>query len=142
MENFINNNFSPMKNTIRGSYSSILNWKMFDFSNTIYKNNNELIEEYVEEKNYLQKQIYDIEINNIGLLQYISFLDKRCSFINITHNNTINFIIAHYRELKHILDNAIFIYNKNLYNIGLLNEKIYDINITINKLKLNICYSL
>ena len=135
MENSINNNFSPMKNTIRGSYATILNWKMFDFSNTIYKNNNELIEEYVEEKNYLQKQIYDIEINNIDLLQYIYILDKRCSFINITHNNTMNFIIAHYRELKNILDNAIFIYNKNLYNIGLLNEKIYDINITINNLK-------
>jgi hypothetical protein len=138
MENSINNNFSPMKNTIRGSYSPILNWKMCDFSNTIYKNNNELIEEYIEEKNYLQKQIYDIEINNIGLLQYIYILDKRCTFINITHNNTRNFIIAHYKELKHVLDNRILIYNKNLYNIGLLNEKIYNINITINKLKLNI----
>jgi hypothetical protein len=141
MENSINNNFSPMKNTIRGSYSPILNWQMFDFSNTIYTNN-ELIEAYIEEKNYLQKQIHDIEITNISLLQYIYFLDKRCRFVNITHNNTMNFIIAHYRELKHVLDNAIYIYNKNLYNISLLNEKIYDINITINKLKLNICYSL
>lgn len=141
MENNINNNFSPMKNTIRGSYSPILNWKMFDFSNTIYTNN-ELIEAYIEEKTYLQKQIYDIEINNISLLQYIHFLEKRCTLVNITHNNTINFIIAHYRELKHVLDNAISIYNKNLYNINLLNEKIYDITITIYNLKLNTYYIL
>jgi hypothetical protein len=141
MENSTNNNFSQMKHTIRGSYSPILNWQMFDFSNTIYTNN-ELIEAYIEEKRYLEKQIYDIEINNISVIHYIYFLDKRCNFVNITHSNTINFIIAHYRELKHLLDNAIYIYNKNLYNISLLNEKIYDINITINNLKSKIYYNV
>jgi hypothetical protein len=40
------------------------------------------------------------------------------------------------------LDNAIYIYNKNLYNISLLNEKIYDINITINNLKSKIYYNV
>jgi len=114
---------------------------MFDFSNTIYTNN-ELIEAYIEEKRCLKKQIYDIEINNISLIQYIYFLDKRCNFVNITHNNTMNFIIAHYREFKNVLENAIYIYNKNVYNISLLNEKIYDINLTINNLKSKICYSV
>ena len=141
MENSTNNNFSQMKHTIRGSYSPILNWQMFDFSNTIYTNN-ELIEAYIEEKRCLKKQIYDIEINNISLIQYIYFLDKRCNFVNITHNNTMNFIIAHYRELKHVLDCTIHIYNKNVYNISLLNEKIYDINMIINNLKSKICYSV
>ena len=52
MENSINNNFNSVTNTIRGSYSPILNWNLFDFSN----NNNisykeELINEYIEEKN-------------------------------------------------------------------------------------------
>ena len=77
-----------------------------------------------------------------SVIHYIYFLDKRCNFVNITHSNTINFIIAHYRELKHLLDNAIYIYNKNLYNISLLNEKIYDINITINNLKSKIYYNV
>ncbi len=138
MENSINN-FNSVTNTIRGSYSPVLNWNIFDFpinNNISYKE--ELINEYIEEKKYLEKQIYEIEVNNINLLNNIYFFNKRCNYINITHSNTINFIIAHYRELKHILDKLIYIYNKNIYNINLLNEKIYEINMMIYNLKENI----
>jgi hypothetical protein len=54
----------------------------------------------------------------------------------------MNFMLAHYRELKKVLDNTIYIYNKNLYNINLLNGKIYGINTIINNLKSKIGYSV
>jgi len=135
MENSINDNYI----TIRGSYSSTVNWDMFDFLNTKNINDN-LINNYNEEKKHLENEVYEIEFNNIYLLNCIYFLDRRCNFKNITHSNTINFIIAHYRELKQLLDKTIYNYNKNLYNISLLNEKIYEINMTIYNLKQNFCF--
>jgi len=133
MGNSINDNCVK----IRGSYSTVLNWNIFDFYDT---NNNisykdELINKYVKEKKYFEKQIHDIKIYNINILNNIYFFNKRCNFINITHSNTINFIINHYKEIQYILDKLIYIYDKNIYNINLLNEKIYELNMTIYNLK-------
>jgi hypothetical protein len=135
----MDNNFGSVNHIIRGSYTSILNSNYFDFSNSFYLSDlNQLIEGHIEEQTYFKKQIHKFELINIKLLQNIIFLDKRCNFVNITHSNTINFIIQNYRQLKHTLDNLIFIYNNNLDYINLLKEKNNNITININVLKLNI----
>lgn len=139
MENSSNDIFTPIKNTTRRSLFPILNRQKFNSSNTIYKDKNKLIKTYIEKRTRLQKQIYTIEINNITLIRHMYFLEKRCNFVNITHSNTRNFIITHYGELKNLLDNTIYAYNKNLYNTSLLKEKINEINETIYNLKERIC---
>jgi hypothetical protein len=90
----MDNNFGSVNHIIRGSYTSILNSNYFDFSNSFYLSDlNQLIEGHIEEQTYFKKQIHKFELINIKLLQNIIFLDKRCNFVNITHSNTINFII-------------------------------------------------
>jgi hypothetical protein len=137
----MDNNFDSVNHIIRGSYSSILNSNYFDFSNSFYLTDlNQLLECHIEEEKYLKKQIYELEFINIKLLKNIIFLDKRCNFVNITHSNTINFILQNYRQLKHVLDNLVIMYNNNLNHINSTKEKIFDINLYINKLKSNINY--
>lgn len=130
--------------TIRGTYTQNSDCQTNNFSNIFFSNSKsnlkELIEEYTKEKKYFENQLYQIELDNFKLLQYIHFLDKRCYFINLTHSNTINFIIANYRQLKNILDKLVIIYNNNLEYIKFNKEKIYNINMTINTLKLNMSY--
>jgi hypothetical protein len=143
MENSINDNYI----TIRGSYFSNTknindniinnyNKEKTPFENDVFKNiQDNIINNYNIEKKYFENEVYMIQLNNKYLLNIISFLEKRCTFVNITHSNTRNFIGAHYKELKHLLDKTIFKYKSNLYNIYLLNEKIYGINVIINNLK-------
>lgn len=130
--------FNSFDTTIRGSYTQILNYQNNDFSNNFYKSDlHQIIEEHIEEKNKIQNQILDIQLDNTRLLQHIFFLDKRCCLINITHSNTTNFILANYSQLKTILDRLIIIYNKNLEYINYFKEKIYSIDLSITTLKLN-----
>lgn len=131
--------FNSFDTTIRGSYTQILNYRNNDLLNNFYKSDlHQIIEEHIEEKNKLQNEIYYIELDNIRLLQHIYFLDKRCCLINITHSNTTNFILANYTQLKTILDRLIIIYNKNLDYITYIKEKIYNIDLSVSRLKLNI----
>lgn len=133
--------FNSFNYTIRGSYTPILNYQNVDLSNNFYISDlKQLIEDYTKEKKHFESEIFQLESDNIRLLQNIFFFDRRCYFINITHSNTINFIIANYSQLKNILDKLILIYNKNLDYINFKKEKIYSINLTINTLKSNINY--
>jgi hypothetical protein len=75
--------------------------------------------------------IYDIELLNIKLLQNIRFLNKICYFVNIKHSNTTNFIMRNYKQLKHLLDYYVILYNKNLNKINLMKEKINNINLNM-----------
>lgn len=135
--------FNSFHTTIRGSYTEILNYQYTDFSNNFYVSDlKKIIEEQIKEKVKFESQILERELDNTRLLQNIYFLDRRCYFINITHSNTINFIIANYRQIKNILDKLIIMYNKNLDYINYLKEKIYSINLSINRLKSNINYHL
>lgn len=133
--------FNSFDTTIRGSYTQILNYQNNDFSNNFYISDlHQIIEEHIEEKKKFQNQILYIELDNTRLLQHIIFLDKRCCLINMTHSNTTNFILANYTQLKTILDRLIIIYNKNLDYITYIKEKMYNIDLSISRLKLNINY--
>jgi hypothetical protein len=126
-------------NTITGSYASNIILNKLDLDNIFYLpsifNESDLEKQYIEDKKKLEKYLYDIELVNINLLIKIRFLNKRYCFVNITHNNTTNFIMKNYIQIKKMLDNYVVIYNKNLYKINLTKEKINNINLNILSIK-------
>lgn len=128
-----------INNGIRGSYSYSQNSNNQDDYSSIYciYNLNELIQSYNKEKTLIEKDILQLELINIDLLKHISFFDKRYCLVNITHSNTANFIIANYKPLKYILDKLIFMYDTNLDIIYAKKEKLNNIILTINTLKLD-----
>jgi hypothetical protein len=65
------------------------------------------------------------------LLKNIRFLNKICCFKNITHSNSVNFIMKNYRPLKQLLNNYIIIYNDNLNKIIITKKKIDNIDSNI-----------
>ena len=89
-------------------------------------NNNFLI----REKNCIEKIVNGLECINMNLLRYIHFLNKQCCVLNITYNNTINFILHHKLELTQLLGKFVLVYNENVYNINLIKKKINIINLT------------
>jgi hypothetical protein len=88
-------------------------------------NNNFLI----REKNCIEKIVNRLECINMNILRYMDFFNKKYYVINITHNNTINFIMQNNSQLKKLLDKFVFVYNNNLYNINLIKNKINIINL-------------
>jgi hypothetical protein len=84
----------------------------------------------IKEKKYIEKHICSLEYINNNILRFINFLNKQYYVINITHNNTINFIMQNKLQLKHLLDKLVVVYNDNLYNINLIKKKINIINLT------------
>jgi hypothetical protein len=135
MFNIKDNNSMP-NNTIKGSYISHINQCDNNSSNNFYLpaifNGIELEKQYIEDIKKMTMYIYDIELVNMKLLQNISFLNKICYFVNITHSNTTNFIMRNYKQLKHLLDYYVILYNKNLNKINLMKEKINNINLNLN----------
>jgi hypothetical protein len=84
----------------------------------------------IKEKKNIEKHIGSLEFINNNILRFINFLNKKYYVINITHNNTINFIMQNKLQLKHLLDKLVVVYNDNLYNINLIKKKINIINLT------------
>lgn len=125
---------SNPNNAIVGSYTSV-NTNKSGLDNIFYLpsifNDNDLEKQYIEDKKNLEKYLYNIELINIQLLKKILFLNKICYFVNITHSNTINFIMKNNKNLKYLLDNYMFYYNKNLNKINLTKKKIDIINSNI-----------
>jgi hypothetical protein len=132
--------FINTDNTIRGSYASKIDEHYTLYETYIY-NSQEVKYEYEEEKKYMEYQLQHlINKNNILLLE-IKFLNKKYYCLNVTHNNTINFIIQNIQSLKSLLNRLTYIYNKNRYYIDLIKEKIHIINSNINTCNFNIfCY--
>lgn len=127
------------KYIIRGSYSSSVNYQYLNVINIFYENNlQELINENIEEINKMEKNINEIQIININLLQNIYLFEKRCKFINATISNTTNFIIANFNNVCFLLNKYINNYNNNIIKIEELKNKINDLNIIINSLKNNL----
>ena len=89
-------------------------------------NNNFLI----REKICIEKLVNGLECININLLQYIKFLNKQCCVLNITYNNTINFILQYKLQLTQLLGKFVLVYNENMYNINLIKKKLNIINLT------------
>jgi hypothetical protein len=84
----------------------------------------------IKGKKYVEKHIGSLEYININILRYINCLNKQYYLINVTHSNTINFIMKTQLQLKQLLEKLIVIYNDNLYNINLITKKINIINLT------------
>ena len=128
MENNLFSFINMDNNTIRGSYGLITETP---YNSYIY-NLQELIDEYDEEKIYMECQLQNLINKNSILSSHINFLNKKYYRLNVTHNNTINFIIKNNQSLKLLLDRLTYIYDKNIYDINLIKEKIYIINSNIN----------
>ena len=112
-------------------------YKKVYFVNTDYYNINDDIfgcknkhNFVIREKKSIEKYLNSLEHININILHYIRFLNKKYYITNISHNNTINFIMKTQLQLKQILDKFVFVYNENLYNINLIKNKINIINLT------------
>ena len=84
----------------------------------------------ITEKKSIEKCLNSLECINMNILRYINFLNKQYYVINISHNNTINFILQHKLQLTQLLDKFVLVYNDNLYNINLIKKKINIINLT------------
>ena len=84
----------------------------------------------ITEKKSIEKYLNGLECINMNLLRYINFLNKQYYVINITHNNTINFILQNKLYVTKLLDKYVLVYNDNLYNINLIKKKINIINLT------------
>ena len=84
----------------------------------------------ITEKKSIEKYLNGLECINMNILRYINFLNKQYYVINITHNNTINFILQNKLYVTQLLDKYVLVYNDNLYNINLIKKKINIINLT------------
>lgn len=84
----------------------------------------------ITEKKSIEKHLNGLEYINMNILRYINFLNKKYYVINMSHNNTINFIIQNKLQLTTLLDKYVLVYNDNLYNINLIKKKINIINLT------------
>jgi hypothetical protein len=128
MDKMNNQYFTFINNTIRGTYN-------------IEEDTQQKINDLIEDINILERHIDNIEYTNSYLLKDIKFLDKIYNYDNITHNNTINFIMKNSRNIKFMLDKIINAYEKNIYKIELLKERIIYMNKTIYiyNSKLNMC---
>lgn len=119
-------------NKITGSYGSEIVFNNLGSDNIFCLPSifceNDLEKQYIDEKKNMEKYLNDIQLVNIDLLQNIYFFDKKCRFVNITHSNTNNFIMRNYIQLKQLINNYAFNYNKNINKIILTKEKINNIN--------------
>jgi hypothetical protein len=127
-------------NIITSSYTSI-NYSNLGSDNVFYLpsifNESDLETQYIEDKENMEKYLYNIELININLLKNIQFLNKICYNVNIKNSNTINFVMKNYIYIKKILNNYIILYNENINKINITNRKINDININILYVKHN-----
>ena len=123
---------SNPNNIITSSYTSI-NYNNLGSDNVFYLpsifNESDLETQYIEDKENMEKYLYNIELINMNLLKNIIFLNKICYNINIKHSNTINFMMKNYIHIKKTLDNYLILYNENIIKINITNKKINDINI-------------
>lgn len=131
---------SNPNNTITNSYASV-NYNNLDSDNTFFLpsifNESDLETQYIEDKENMEKYLYNIELINMNLLKNIIFLNKICYNVNIKHSNTINFIMKNYIHIKKTLDNYLILYNENIIKINITNKKINDINTNILYVKHN-----
>ena len=131
---------SNPNNIIANSYTSI-NYNNLDSDNTFFLpsifNDNDLESQYIEDKKYMEKYLYNIELINMNLLKNIRFLNKICYSVNIKNSNTINFVMKNYIYIKKILDKYIILYNENVIKINITNKQINDINTNILYVKHN-----
>jgi hypothetical protein len=123
---------SNPNNIITSSYTSI-NYSNLGSDNVFYLpsifNESDLDTQYIEDKENMEKYLYNIELINMNLLKNIIFLNKICYNVNIKHSNTINFVMKNYIHIKKTLDNYLILYNENIIKINITNKKINDINI-------------
>jgi hypothetical protein len=85
----------------------------------------------ITEKKGIEKYLNGLECINMNILRYINFLNNQYYVINITHNNTINFLLQHKLQVTRLLDKYMLVYNDNLYNINLIKKKINIMNLTV-----------
>ena len=127
---------SNPNNIITSSYTSI-NYNNLGSDNVFYLpsifNESDLETQYIEDKENMEKYLYNIKLINMNLLKNIRFLNKICYNVNIKHSNTINFVMKNYIYIKKILNNYIILYNENINKINITNRK-------INNIKMNILY--
>jgi hypothetical protein len=123
MDESTNHYFITINNTIRGTYDNTNSYS-YNYIEEI-KNT---IKYLIYNKTILEENVTKLEYNNSIALRDIKLLDKIYYCTNITHNNTINFILKNNIQIKFLLDKVVSAYNRNSYDIELVKEKIYDIS--------------
>lgn len=128
-----------MDGTAKGT--SYLNPFMTDYSafafptlSTSFLSLQNMLDNYYEKKQCYEKQIYSLESENAKMFRHIKILEKRCKLTDITHSNTVNFVLNNHTNIKVVLVNLVAKYNNNLDFIDLIQEKIEMINVNIKTL--------
>jgi hypothetical protein len=95
----------------------------------------DLIDYYNNEKKHLLFQLECLEIDQGKIVKYIRFLEKKYYLIDVTHNNTINFVLSknNSQSIRRILHFYNKIYRKINDDIKLISSKIRNINLFISK---------
>lgn len=125
---------SVINNTITGSYE----YKSIYYSDDTIKNIKSIVNNLLNEKQDIKDEIIKIEYINSNILRNIYFFDKIYCYERIRHNNTINFVLKNYSQIKGLLDRFNNIYNYNYNTIYILKEKIYTLDLTIDSYNLHI----
>lgn len=96
----------------------------------------ELINSYVIEKNKLLDNVDQITKTNIKLSNYIDLLVRKYYYINVKHNNTINFLMSPHnlKSVKRLIKKYTDIYDNNLFQLNILQYKIYNIDVFLNNM--------
>ncbi len=87
-----------------------------------------IISYYVKELNIIKGYLKELKLKNFKLIQYYDLFSSKYNYVNVKHNNTINFL---FKNIDSILF-AMKIIEKN-YNIN--NSKIETIEIEIKNIE-------
>jgi len=95
----------------------------------------DLIEYYNNEKRHLLFHLECLEIDQGKIVKYIRFLEKKYYLIDVTHSNTINFVLSknNAQSIRRILHFYNKMYRKINDDIKLISSKIRNINLFISK---------
>lgn len=107
---------------------------------------NEQLKFYIEKKKYLTSCRAELQKKMVKISVEMSSLYDKIHYINITHSNTTNFIMANNQLLRIKLNSYIDRYNEYLIDINKINYfigetelSIYECNETLKKYELK-CY--
>jgi hypothetical protein len=123
-------------------YNNIKMDDLYSFMNEM----NEQLKFYIEKKKYLISCRAELQKKMVKIYVEMSSLYDKLNYINVTHSNTTNFIMANNNLLRIRLNSYIDIYNEYLTDINKINYfiretelSIYECDETLKKYELK-CY--
>jgi len=126
---------------IRGSYNDNILYS-YDFNPfiplSLYTNyKKQMYKTYIDEKNELNKKLIYYDKMNKKLIEQIKHIERKCNLMNVKHSNTSNFIIKNFKQLSDMLNDYIYVYNQNIYDMNTIIEQINCIDMNLDNMKYN-----